>query len=94
MLSTTGFSRGRRYWEVKVEKYEGRTSGYIGICKMQETVTLGELRDTYGLLTPELKTFERTPDSRNYRMERFGTTKFSEGDSIGMLLEFTEDGHG
>jgi len=93
VLATQGFNKGRRYWEVKVQKYEGRTSGYIGICLKQETVTLGELRDTYGLLTPECKTFERKPDSSNYRMERFGNS-IKEGDRVGLLLEFNEEGYG
>jgi len=33
VLATVGHSRGRHYWEITVQAYEGNTSTYIGICK-------------------------------------------------------------
>ena len=60
---------------------------------MQETVTLGELRDTYGIIIPDSKTFVRKPDSRHYNMEGLGD-KINEGDRVGLLLEFNDSGEG
>ena len=60
---------------------------YIGVCKMQDTVTLGELKDTFGILVPDCKTFERRPETSNYTMGKTGP-KVSNGDNIGVLLEF------
>lgn len=54
-------------------------------------LTLGELKDTYGLLVPDCKTFERRPETSNYRMGSSGS-KVTSGDTIGVLLEFDPSG--
>lgn len=63
---------------------------YIGVCKMQDTVTLGELKETFGILVPDCKTFERRYDAGNYTMGKTGP-KVSAGDNIGVLLEFDSE---
>jgi hypothetical protein len=55
---------------------------------MQKAITLGELKDTYGLLMPECKKFSRRPDSTKYEMEKFVNQTIRNGDTIGVLLEF------
>lgn len=91
VMATQGFSQGRRYWEVNCETLDSGVAVYIGVCKMQDTLTLGELKDTYGLLVPDCKTFERRPDSSNYKMGNSGQ-KVTNGDIIGVLLEFEGSG--
>ena len=90
VIATQGFSQGRRYWEVNCETLDTGVAVYIGVCKMQDTLTLGELKDTYGILVPDCKTFERRPESSNYKMGSTGP-KVTNGDIIGVLLEFESD---
>ena len=66
---------------------------YVGICKIQEPATLGELKDTYGILIPETKKFFRLPEAHSYEMKEFGPGAKS-GDVIGVLLEFKDNGLG
>jgi len=91
VLATQGFSQGRRYWEVCTDTIEGATSIYIGICKMQKPVTLGEMQNSFGLLVPECKKFSRRPESSKYDMEKFAQHSIRNGDTIGILLEFEAD---
>jgi len=56
-------------------------------------VTLGELRDCYGILIPEGQKFSRPPKADRYIMKSFELS-FKEGDSIGVLLEFKADKKG
>ena len=55
-------------------------------------MTLGEIKDTYGILVPETKKFYCLPNS-SYKMPNFGPGAKT-GDVIGVLLEFNEDGKG
>ena len=84
------FAGGRRYWECNLESLESNLSVYIGICKNQDPISLGELKETYGLLCPEGKKFSRKPDTGSYSMEKFAPTTKA-GDTIGVLLEFNPD---
>ena len=95
VLATVGYSRGKHYWEITVQQYEGNTSIYLGICKKVDSVTLAELRDTYGLLIPENKKFLRPPDSGNYTLDRKTHGQPAKnGDVYGTLLEFDGEGKG
>ena len=53
-------------------------------------MTLAQLKDTYGILVPDCKTFERRPESSNYTMGKTGP-KVTSGDTIGVLLEFNSE---
>lgn len=76
VIATNAFSCGRRYWEVCIDSLESNLSIYIGVCKKQDPITLGELKESYGILIPEGKKFSRLPDSGSYSMEKFcATTK-------------------
>ena len=50
---------------------ESNMSMFIGVAVKQEPVTLAEMKETYGILVPDGKTFKRLPDSSNYQMEGF-----------------------
>ena len=90
-MATQGVTQGRRYWEVNCETLDTGVAVYIGVCKMEEILTLGELKDTYGLLVPDCKTFERRPETSNYKMGSTGP-RVASGDIIGVLLEFEASG--
>ena len=68
--TTQSFNKGRIYWEIVIESVEGAGSNliYVGICKVQEATTLGEIKDTYGILVPETKKFYRLPKASQYKM--------------------------
>lgn len=91
VMATSGFKTGRRYWEINCETLDTGVAVYIGVCKMQDVLTLGELKDTYGILVPDCKTFERRPEMSNYKMGSTGP-KVNNGDVIGVLLEFDPSG--
>ena len=66
---------------------ESNMSMFIGVAIKQDPVTLAEMKETYGILVPDGKTFKRLPESSNYQMEGFAP-KTTNGDRIGVLLEF------
>ena len=49
------------------------------------------MQEIYGILIPECKKFSRRPEANAYSMEKFGSS-VSQGDVIGLLLEFVEGG--
>jgi hypothetical protein len=54
---------------------------------------LGQLKEIYGIIAPDEKLFYRYPTSHNWLMPQFGNRK-THGDTIGVLIEFGEDGYG
>ena len=58
---------------------------------MQETLTLGELKETFGILVPDVKTFERRDTASQYSMGKTSDVKVSNGDNIGVLIDFNAE---
>lgn len=59
----------------------------------QDPVTLGSMKEIYGVIAPDDKVFFRYPGQGSWSMKEYGNRKQA-GDKIGILLEFNEQGTG
>lgn len=62
----------------------------MGVCIKQPAVTLGQMKEIYGVLGPEEKLFYKFPSATRYMMPPFGNRK-GRSDRIGVLLEFDSE---